>query len=753
MNMTFPRGFSRSALPFVSILAIILNGCASTNTPVSPDDEQRLLLLPHRYETRLEPKSKSKAAAKDDDRFKLYPGSGVTVKAPTPLPVAKDVSGNVTLNFEGADLREVVRTILGDILRESYVVDPKVGGSITLRTTRPIPAAAVMHTLEEVLRMNGAIMVREADGVFRIVPVAVAGKGNVTPSVADMKKPLPGGFSIQIVPLKYIGVADMAKILEPLAGEPSTVRVDPIRNLLILGGTQLQLKHMLETISMFDVDWISGMSVGLFSLQSIDVKTVYEELSKLFGDKNLGPLAGAVRVVPIERINAMLVVSPQAHYLEQARVWIERLDRRGTGTGGGERLFVYPVQNGKAENLATLLNDAFGKKDSLAKSTPAASLRPGAVAAEVKSAETEAPSQERRTAVSEPTGAVSPGSVSVPRDVRVIADKDNNALLILATPASYESIEAAIRRLDVPLRQVLVEVTIAEITLKDELKYGLEWYFSHGTRINGKLDTGAGGIASLVPGFSYSWVNKAGDIGAVLNALATDSRLKIVSSPHITVADNQTAKIQVGDRVPTISQTQTVPSTTTATGIISSVQYTETGVMLSVTPRVNAGGQVTMEISQEVSNATPTTSSSIDSPTIQKRSAQSTLAVKSGETIVLAGLIKEEKTKATEGLPLLAKIPLLGGLFGAQSWGDNRTELIILITPRVLNDTPDIMGITEEYRARIDGLERLLKAVELKPIEPKPAESKSAEPTRAVPEPVAPKSGKSPAMPKGKEGK
>jgi general secretion pathway protein D len=701
-------------------LGLALTGCASVGNQGPAEDEATLQILPHRYETRLDSKSGDKS--KDDERFKLHPGSGVTVKAPVQLPMAKEVAGNITLNFEGADLREVVRTILGDILKENYIVDPKVGGSITLRTTRPIPKSAAMHTLEEVLRMNGAVMIREADGVFRIVPSAVAGKGNTTPQLADISKPLPGGYSIQIVPLKYIGVVDMARILEPLAGEPSSVRIDPVRNLLTLSGTQLQLRHMIETIDMFDVDWISGMSVGLFTLQNVDVKAVYGELEKLFGDKNLGPLAGAVRVVPIERLNALLVVTPQAKYLEQARTWVERLDRPGAG-GGGQRLYVYPVQNGKAENLAILLNDAFSRKGVQVKTTASATLAPGAQPAEIKSAApVPADNRETRLPASAKVESGSAESVGLPQDVRVIADKDNNALLILASPADYESIESAIRKLDVAVRQVLVEVTIAEVTLKDELKYGLEWYFNNGPRINGKLDTGSAGIAALVPGFSYSWVSKAGDIGATLNALATDSRLKIISSPHITVADNQTAKIQVGDRVPVISQTQTVASTTTATGIISSVQYLETGVMLSVTPRVNAGGQVSMEISQEVSNATTTTSSGIDSPTIQKRSAESTVAVKSGETIVLAGLIKEEKNKATEGLPLLAQIPLIGGLFGTQSWGDNRTELIILITPRVLANTPDAAAITQEYRSRIKGLEGMLKAVEFKPVEAKPDE-------------------------------
>lgn len=720
MNATHKLNTVKAGSILANALALALAGCASVGNQEPAEGGLTTVVLPHQYETRID--SKSSVKSKDDDRFRLLPGTGVTVKAPVQLPMSKEAAGNITLNFEGADLREVVRTILGDILKENYIVDPRVGGSITLRTTKPIPKSAAMHTLEEILRMNGAVMIREGDGVFRIVPAVAAGKGNATPQLADMGKPLPGGYSIQVVPLKYIGVADMAKILEPLAGESSAVRVDPLRNLLILSGTQLQLKHMIETVDMFDVDWISGMSVGLFTLQSADVKTVYGDLEKLFGDKNLGPLAGAVRVIPIERLNAMLVVTPQAKYLEQARTWVERFDRPGTG-GGGQRLYVYPVQHGKAENLATLLNDAFSKKGvAQGKTTASASLAPGAKPAEIKSAEPTPSSGKEAQPIASAKIEYGPGDgVGLPQDVRIIADKDNNALLILASPSDYESIESALRKLDTAVRQVLVEVTIAEISLKDELKYGLEWYFRNGSRISGQLDLGTAGIAALVPGFSYSWVNAAGDIGAVLNALATDSKLKIVSSPHITVADNQKAKIQVGDKIPTISQSQSVPGTTL--GVINTVQYLETGVLLEVTPRVNAGGQVTMEISQEVSNATKTETSGIDSPTIQNRSAASTVTVRSGETIILAGLIREEKTNASQGLPLLSKIPYIGGLFGTETFADNRTELIVLITPRVLASTPDAAAITEEYRKRLTGLEPLLKAVQL-PGDPKVEEFK-----------------------------
>jgi general secretion pathway protein D len=372
---------------------------------------------------------------------------------------------------------------------------------------------------------------------------------------------------------------------------------------------------------------------------------------------------------------------------------------------------VYPVQNGKAEHLATLLNDIFSKQK-VQKTAPAPSLAPGMVAAEVKG--TEPAQQEPKVAPlaeARPIAVAGEG-VAVPQELRVIADKDNNALLILATMAEYESIELAIRKLDVVPRQVVIEVTIAEITLTDELKYGLEWFFSTSNG-KGQLDTGSEFIRTLVPGFSFSWLNGAGDIRAVLNALGTASKLKVIASPHVTVADNQTAKIQIGDRVPTISQTQSVPSTGLETGIISTVQYVETGVILAVTPSINAGGLVSLDISQEVSNATQTLTSGIDSPTIQKRTAQSKVGVQSGQTLVLAGLILERKNDSSSGVPLLSKIPVLGALFGVQDFKDERTELILLITPRVLHDTQQASAITDEFRRRLTGLDEMLKSLEL----------------------------------------
>jgi general secretion pathway protein D len=526
--------------------------------------------------------------------------------------------------------------------------------------------------------------------------------------LGNISKPLPSGYSVQLVPLKFIGVREMAKILEPFAPEAGAIRADELRNMLILAGGEKELRHLMETIDIFDVDWMSGMSVGLFPLHSTDVKTLYGEIDKLFGDKSQSPLAGVVRLVPIERLNALLVITPQPKYLEQARLWIERLDRV-SGNGGGAQLFVYPVQNGKAERLASLLGNIFSKQGAAGKTTPAASLAPGLEPAEIGSTSQTGMGQAVTPQKNSPLSSTAGDTQFSSSDgsLKVIADKDNNALLILTTPDQYEKIESALKKLDVIPRQVLIEVTIAEVTLTGNLKYGVEWYFNNSHNQSGQLDTGGTGIAALVPGFSYTWKDSTGSIKAVLNALATDSRLNVISSPHLMVMDNQTAKIQVGDRVPA-GGSQTV----VGTNVVNSIQYLDTGVQLNVTPRINAGGMVAMDITQEVSSATATTSSNIDSPTISKRSIHSLVAVQSGETMVLGGLITDNKTRSSSGIPFLSQVPVLGALFGTQSDLNNRTELLVMITPRVVSNQQQSQEVTAEIRAGMKGLEQM----ELKPL-------------------------------------
>lgn len=663
----------------------------------------------------------------DVDAPKIIPGTGIFVKpanvaAPSPGPQ------DIVLNFEGADLREVVRVVMGDMLGENYTIDPKVNGTVTIHTSQPINRAAVTPILETVLRMNGAAMVKE-NGAYKISPLNTALRGSTTPKTGALQP----GYSVQIVQLQYISAREMAKILEPLLPEGSILRVDESRNLLMLAGGEGEMRHALETVSVFDLDWLAGMSVGLFTLKSADVKSILPELEILFGDKSKTPFAGLLRILPIERMNAVFVVSPRPQYLEQARQWIDRLDR--SGGRSGTRLHVYPVQNGNAEKIASLLSQVIGGKSTT--NTPAATVAPGLIGASLQSAggsTSGAPGVVSSATNSGSTGGVPLGvnttnssasvvasgtgealGLSAASTVKVIADRDNNALLILANGAEYEKIEEAIKRLDVVPRQVLVEVTIAEVTLNGALSYGLEWYFNNGSNnLTGMLfnasdakalpkDPTATNITPILP-FSAVWRATGGNVTAVLSALASKTNVNILSSPHIMVTDNQVARINVGQSVPIEGQ-----STAVGTNVIRSVSYVDTGVVLSVRPHINAGGLVTLEVSQEVSDvqAGPPTTTGLNSPTINKRSAQTMVAVQSGDTMVLAGLIKDDKTAGSSGIPLLSEIPVVGALFGAKADTNNRRELIITITPRVVNDYQQARDVTAEFRKKLTGMNKL----------------------------------------------
>lgn len=704
------------------------------------------------------------AAEKPPERSRLYKGTGVLVdgqveggdvpplKHPSPAP-----GPVVTLNFEGADIRDVVRNILGDILNESYTIDPAVGGTVTIRTTSGIPREALPATMEMLLRMNGATMTKEA-GIWKILPAAAAVRGNVTPQLGSSNRPLPKGYSVQIVPLHYVGVRQMVTLLEPFVKDQTTIRVDDVRNFLILSGTELELQHLLETIDMFDINWMAGMSAGLFTLQSADVKSVMQELDKALGAADKSPFAGILRIIPIERMNALLVITPQPEYLEEAKKWIERLDKAGTD-GAGLRFYVYQVQNGRAERIAPLLQQAFtgritqpaagGGPPQLAPGTPAGTIvsppsfqaqtglstSPQTVVTQSQTttqtpAPTATPAGPVQTAIQRALSAAE--GLGVVRNIQVVADKDNNTILTIATPAEYSVIEAALKKLDVPQRQVAIELTIAEVTLTDALQFGVEWLFKGGApsgRGSGGLfnqstpfnpavpiAAAAGAAASSTPvglalstGFNYliNNANFPGGVQAALHLLDQYGSTKVISNPHLAALDNQKATIKVGNRIP-------IASNTTVGGVNNSItttsQYIDTGVLVQVTPHINAGGLVTLEVDAEVSTPVAQTQAAISAglaPQINTRSVQSLLAVPTGQTMIMGGLITEDNTNSSEGLPLLSRIPILGGLFGNQTLNNNRTELILFITPRVIENETDAQRLIDDLRRKMERLDEV----------------------------------------------
>ncbi len=641
-------------------------------------------------------------------------GTGNFVKATPPDAPVPSGPEEFSLNFEATDIRAIIQSIMGDYLRESFTIHPATTGTGTIRLSRPVSRKDLIPILEMMLRQNGQIMLRE-EGLYKIMPAAQGTRGSISPQVGTSKTPLPTGFSVQIVQLKYVGAADMLRILAPYVTDPAaSVQIDAVRNLVIISGTQRELRHLFDVIDLFDVDFLAGYSVGLFQM-STDVKALAADLDRIFGSAAQSPLAGIVRIIPIERMNGLLVVTTQPKYLEEARKWIDRLDRAG-GASGGMRLNVYPVQHGKAEKLAQLLSEVYGNKQSSTGPTLAPGQRPAQIATP-----STLPGQPAAAASAAQSLVSFAGSgVSVSKDVRIIADNDNNALLILASPSDYETIQSALRQLDVARRQVSVEVLVAEVTLNDELSFGIEWFINARNNTVGALRDSSAGLPrlpdlidsagkalnprSIIPtasGLQLINIGPGGDIRAVLHALGTDGRSKVISTPRVMVLDNEKATINVGDQISVDTGSST--GTTTGGNVVTTRQYLSTGVILTVTPRINAGGRVTLDVNQEVSSPGPGSN-----PTISTRKAQTVVTVSSGETMVLAGLIADTNTTGSSGIPLLSKIPLIGGLFGTQSLIKKRTELVLLITPTVVTSPDDARAVTDEIRKKLPSLENYL---------------------------------------------
>ena len=478
------------------------------------------------------------------------------------------------------------------------------------------------------------------------------------------------------------------------------------------------------------------MSVGVFTLQNADVKTVAAELDKAMGDKATSPLAGILRIIPIERLNALLVITPQPAYLDEAKKWIARLDQAGTGEGPS--FYVYALQNQRAERLGPLLTQAFTGRAPPAGATPPPTLAPGTPAGTIVNPPTFQP----QPAVVQPTINVTttpaPGSqtaataaggragegLGVVRNIQVVADKDQNTLLIVATAQEYRVIEAALKKLDVPSRQVLIDVTMAEVSLTDELQFGVEWMFrgaapsgrgagglfTRTTPINPGVPSAAAAAAAatnpalaLAQGFVYiiNNANFPGGIQAALHLLDKYGNTKVIANPHLSALDNQKATIKAGDRIP-ISQQSVVGSTTNV--VTTTSQYIDTGVLMQVTPHINQGGLVTLDVQVEVS-LPGAQINPCDAPPINTRSVQTLVAVQSGQTMVMGGLINETKKNSSQGLPLLSRIPILGGLFGEQTLDNNRTELVVFITPRMIESELDLKNVIDDLRRKMQKLD------------------------------------------------
>lgn len=731
---------ARLRTPLVCLTSILtLVGCSSPHSGF--DDNSALMKeafkgtgaqrMPYTPSS-TEAESAANLTGRSGARQQIIKGSNTFVqRAADNSPAPSSTQGDISLNFSNQPIEAVVNSVLGDLLHVSYTIAPGVTGDVSFSTATPVSRQEALSILETLLSWSNNALIKQGDS-YVVLPASKAIAGKLVPQM-PLSAPA-NGLSARLFPLKYISATEMQKLLKPYANDDTFLSVDPSRNMLSLAGTPEELNNYQRTIETFDVNWLKGMSIGVFALEHASVTELMPQIKEVFGPNSDTPLAGMVKFLPVERTNSIVAISSQPEYLNDIGDWIRTIDNGG---GNEPQLYVYDVRNMKAVDLAKYLQQIYGTQQ--ANKSDGAKVAPGLQTKSLSSLNTASTStlgsnatsadasdsqdQESNTQADDAStdsdsdsadddGQASGGGGneesdgSLDQSIRISAEKNSNQLLVRTRPSQWKEIEAAIHRLDNMPMQVQIETRILEVNLTGDLDMGVQWYLgrlagnSSSTTVanasgsQGALGGGGAGLSSTDSMF-YSFVSSK--LQVALHALETSGRTQVLSAPSLVVMNNQKAKIQVGDDIP-ISQTSI--STTTSTSTVSSVEYVQTGVILSVVPRINPGGLVYMDINQQVSDAatSSTSSSTTDSnPTISTRSVATQVAVQSGQTVLLGGLIKQNDSQTNSSVPYLGRIPGLGWLFGNSSKSHSRTELVVLITPRVISNNNQARQVTDEY--------------------------------------------------------
>ncbi|TWB02039.1 type II secretion system secretin GspD [Bradyrhizobium stylosanthis] len=749
----------RSALPGTLVLlssAFLLGACivtADQSIEADPKDPRAQDIADKIRSLDLQPRQPADAGAGGIAQSKsskpaIYLSDGASPQGGA-LAERDDGGGSgYDLNFENAPVASVAKVILGDVLNVGYTIDPRVQGTVTLASVRPVPKADALYVLENALRMSGVALVRDRSG-YRLLPAPEAGPGGVDRSVNAA-----AGQGITVVPLRYVSSQNIFKLLDAFGVKASTMRVDNARNTLIVSGSGSDRATAVDTILSFDADWMRGQSVGIFPVRNSSPEPVITEIEKIMDSGEGGMSQNVIKFQPIARMNSILVVSQKPEYLKRAQTWIARLDRSDTE---GVNLKAYPLRYGNSKLIVALLNDMLLNQGSASSSTldsastqispgagmstttstnPVASLSalptaaagaatpitaPAGSSLSARPAPAASATPAQDNALGGPSGGAKPGLNSILQNVRITADVTNNAVLVYANQEAQRIVEQTIRQIDRPQRQIAIEATIAEVTLNDQLNYGVQFFLaskkgsisntvsgisnsatigSNTEATSNAVNAAAGALLGrALPGFNFL-IGAENSPRVVLDALHGITNVKVLSNPSLVVLDNQPATLQVGDQVPFSTGTATV--LTANNTVVNTIDYKNTGIILRVLPRANANGNVVLDIEQEISSVAAGSANSL-TPTISQRRVKSSIAVTSGQTVLLAGLISETENRQRQGLPILDSIPGVGDAFSHQTNARSRTELILFIRPTVIKDGVDAHVIAEEMRSKMNG--------------------------------------------------
>lgn len=631
----------------------VLCSCADTGSNSSgafgPDTMSRgqEASSPSGFGSRLFGRDRS-AVSRGSDQFHNSDELSVGRATRTEINIVDDHLVEITLL--NASIEAAADAVLGGVLGKSFVIADGVTGSITIQSTGAIPKTALLSLFETSLIANGA-RIEFKDNLASISKGAVGNRNFRSTSESNID-----GSTIIVAPLKFISANQMLKLLEPLKADGLNAIPDQNRNLMLLSGPATALEAAIDALNLFDVDVMRGKSIALFSLQAAAPDDIVEELLTIFESQEGGMLDGVIDFVPNNRLNSVLVVTSRSQYIDQAQRWIKEFDR---SAGRSKRYtHIYPMNNRRASEIAPILNGLISGDD-----------------------------------VQSEDGATQQKS-------RIAADPDRNSLVVRGLQAEHDEIARLLVDLDSRARQVALEATIAEVTLNDEVSLGVRWFMENNRRTTGFSDATSGGVSQNFPGFSSLF--SAGNSQLVLNALAGVTDVQVISSPTLVVLDNKEAILQIGDQVPVATQTSSSSDGENAP-VITSIDYRDTGVILKVLPQIGAGGTLTLEVSQEVSSVTTTNTSGIDSPTIRQRQISTSVLLNDGATLILGGLVQENNNRTETKVPGLGDVPFLGAAFRNRASNKDRTELLIMIRPRIIRSDSDASAYTAEWRSKLSG--------------------------------------------------
>jgi len=696
--------------------------------------------------------------------------SGPQRRLPAPMPSG----GMVSLNFNRADLVEIIH-IIAQQLRLTYTIDPEVKGTVTINSAEPLRAEDLLPIFHQLLRMNGAVAVRTGN-LYHIMPIK-DGKALARP-VGQGKE---DSFALQVVPVRFFSVAEMKRVLTPFLQPGGEIVENPRGNFLIVMDLPSNIQRLMEIAELIDVQVFAGTRMEIYQPKVASAEELAQEMTKVMQSfASSAPQADsfAAQFVALPRINQLLVISHSEAAWTYAKRWLDRLDI--IAEGPGRRIFIYPVENGKATELADVLSQALGQPSTgrrdttrtlqeLHRSTPGGTNpTPGRGTTGTGSFGTSGSFGQQ----SQPLGAYAavpaPGQVAppvvpspatplpptVPRpptqtpqaqqqqeQLRIVPDPATNSLIIYGSVQEFQNIKNILKELDAVPRQVLIEAMILQVDLNDTESLGVDIEILRRSRVTifGQTFTSRGALRTLADNFptaptfgsgsGLSGIVGGRDIQAIINALMTDSRVKLISSPSVLAADNRPARIQVGSEEPI--PTGTINAVVGSPGVSSSttIQYRNTGRILTILPQVNTKGLVNLQIKAEVSARGDDVTVGQDTfPAFNTQDAETTAVVQDGETLVIGGLIGERKSKTRTGIPYLMDIPVVGRFFGTTTDEARRTELIMLITPRVIRNRDEAQTASEEFKSKLGAVRNELDRIgreraKSKPNLPPPAET------------------------------